>query len=63
MLRGEAAMKAVAERAGEVDPTVDRTVNGVRVTKYDYSDGATAIVSTGPGRKDYSFWEPPAPRP
>ena len=63
MLRGEAAMKAVADRAGQADATVDRTVNGTRVTKYDYPDGATAIVSTGPGRKDYSFWEPPPRAP
>jgi hypothetical protein len=58
LLRGEAAMKAVADRAGQADATVDRNVNGTRVTKYDYSDGATAIVSTGRGRKDYAFWEP-----
>lgn len=63
MLHGDAAMKAVADRAGQVDATVDRTVKGTRVTKYDYPDGATAIVATGPGRKDYTFWEAPAGAP
>lgn len=58
MLRGEAAVKAVADRAGQADATADRSANGTRVTKYDYPDGATAIVTTGPGRKDYVFWGP-----
>jgi hypothetical protein len=58
MLRGETAMKEIADRVGEGDVTVDRTTKGYRTTKYEYPDGAVALISTGPDRKDYSFWPP-----
>jgi hypothetical protein len=58
MLHGDAAMKEIAGRTGEGDVTADRTQNGFRTTKYEYPDGAVALISTGPGRKDYAFWPP-----
>jgi hypothetical protein len=58
MLHGDAAMKEIGDRAGQGDITADRTQGGYRTTKYEYPDGAMALVSIGPGRKDYAFWPP-----